>query len=327
LGVRHFVLDPAQSFFQVKIGGGLTIPLGSFQGQSNGQNERAFLDLEAGQPNEEGQTNVNIVAASDFIFVDARMLAGFVICIKPIVPVADAGVLACDGGVDISFSLNQDHRLGLVGVDGFTAEQCAAMNGQIESPYSACSAGMVGLACEADPDCDAVAGASDGTCAHNPGVCTAGRVGTACLDHPDCATATNAGVCGMPHRGVCNGPLTPTLGSGDTGPGALLIVPNPDPEVQLNGFPIELGFESALPCGDEAPGNRIAFALTSGLSQSMVLNANNELGRTLSFEAEGENFDCQNWQASNRGRLVLSAPALDQALVGDVATIFNFASR
>jgi hypothetical protein len=64
-----------------------------------------------------------------------------------------------------------------------------------------------------------------------------------------------------------------------------------------------------------------------------VLNANNEPGHTLNFEAMGENLSCRspsgepNWETYTRGRLVISAPALDQNLVGDVATIFNFASQ
>ena len=313
--------------FQVKIAGGLTIPLGHFQGQTNGQTAPAFLDLEAGQPNANGFVNVNIVGASDFIFVDATMLARFVICIKPRVPVMAAGALGCYGGADIGLSLDVNHHIGQVGVDGFTAAQCEAQRGHVEIPYAACAAGKVGLACDADVDCDTAAGTLDGVCTHFPARCTAGTVGTMCHKNEDCMTATNPGQCGMPHPGVCNGPLVPGFGMGDTGPGELFIVPNPDPANPLNGLPIELGFESALPCGDEGPGMPISFALTTGASRSTVLNANNELGHTLNFDAQGENFSCEHWQEPGRGRLVLSAPALDQMLVGDVATIFIFASH
>ena len=31
-------------------------------------------------------------------------------------------------------------------------------------------------------------------------------------------------------------------------------------------------------------------------------------GQTLTFEAQGENFSCHDWQGNSRGRLVLSAP-------------------
>jgi hypothetical protein len=327
LGIRHFVLAKAKSTFQIKIAGGLTIPVGRFDGQSNGQSEPAFLDLEAGQPNERGVTRINIVAASEYLYVDATMLAGFVICIKPLVPVQSAGVLDCDGGMDVGISLDQDHHIGQVGVDGFTVQQCVAQQGQVEVPYSGCTAGKLDAACTTNEDCDTSAGASDGVCTPFPARCSTGKVGTPCTTNDECTSGANAGQCGMPHGGVCNGPLVPGTGSGDSGPGELLIVPNPDPAVQLNGMPIELGFEAKLPCGDEGPGMRSPFALTTGFSRSLVRNANNMLGQTLSFDAQGENFSCQDWQQNSRGRLVISAPAIDQRLVGDVATIFTFASH
>ena len=201
------------------------------------------------------------------------------------------------------------------------------MQGHVEAPFAACSAGNVGAMCEADRTCDTSEGTNDGMCMHFPATCSSGNVGTACATDADCTNGANAGVCGMPHGGVCNGPLVPGLGNGDSGPGELFIVPNPDPAVKLNGMPIELGFEAKLPCGDEGPGMRSPFALTTGVSRSLVRNANNMLGQTLSFETQGENFSCHDWQANSRGRLVLSAPAIDQRLVGDVATVFTFASH
>ena len=285
------------------------------------------MDLEAGQPDEHGFTRINITAASEFFYVDATALAGFVVCIKPLVPVLSAGFLGCNGGMDVGISLDQDHHLGQVGVDGFTAEQCAAMQGHVEVPYAACTAGNVGATCSMDADCNTMADVMDGACTHFPARCSSGNVGAACTTDADCTNGANAGVCGMPHGGVCNGPLVPGTGTGDTGPGELFIVPNPDPAVQLNGMPIELGFEAKLPCGDEGPGMRSPFALTTGFSRSLIQNANNMLGQTLSFEAQGENFSCQDWQGNSRGKLVLSAPAIDQRLVGDVSTVFTFASH
>jgi hypothetical protein len=305
----------------------LIVPVGRFQGQTNGQIEPAFLDFEAGQPDAEGFVKVNILRASEFIFVDASELASFVICIKPLVPVMAAGILGCNGGMDVSISLDQDHYLGEVGVDGFTVADCTAQNGQVEIPYAACGAGNIGQACEVDTDCDTSAGAGDGACTHVPARCTSGNVGIVCEKDADCDSETTSGHCGMFHPGVCNGPLVPGFGTDDSGPGELLIVPNPNPDVQLNGMPVQIGFESALPCGDEGPGFRSPFALTTGISRSTILDANGDLGRTLNFQTRGENFSCQEWQENNRGRLVLSAPALDQRLVGDVATIFVFASH
>lgn len=326
LGTRRFVLDEVRSTFQVKIAGGLQITVGRFQGQSDGQTEAAFLDLEAGQPDEEGFTLINIPRASEYIYVDAGDLAGFVICIKPRLPVTAAGILGCNGGADASITLDQDHHLGEIGVNGFTAAQCAAMQGQIELPYSAC-AGNADAVCAENQDCDTSPGANDGMCVNLQARCTAGRVGMLCATNDDCATELNDGQCGMPHGGVCNGPLVPGIGTGDSGPGELFIVPNPNGEVPLNGLPIELGFEAALPCGDEGPGTPSPFALTTGFARSRVTNANNMLGQTLTFETQGQNFDCHDWENGRGGRLVLSAPAIDQMLVGDVATIFTFASR
>lgn len=328
LGVRHFVLDPAKSIFQVKIAGGLSISLGSFRGQTNGQTEPAFLDLEAGQPNAQGVTLINVVRASEYIFVDSTDLAQIVFCIKPIVPVMSAGVLGCNGGMDIGISLNVDHHLGQVGIDGFTVAQCAAQGGIVELPYALCSAGTVGQACDVNADCNTSGNTTDGVCTHVPATCDIGKIGAVCEHDADCDIEGDDGHCGRPHPGVCNGPLVPGFGTGDTGPGELFIVPNPDPAVQLNGLPIEFGFERALPCGDEGPpAMRLPFALTTGHSRSLVLNANNELGHTLNFDVQGENFSCTDWQESKRGRLVLSAPAIDNMLVGDIATIFNFSAH
>ncbi len=325
LGLRHFVISEAKSTFQIKIRDGLTIPVGKFQGQSNGIVEPAFLDLEAGQPDANGFVTVNIPRASDYIFVDSKSLAGFVFCIKPLVPVTAAGVLGCNGGRDVSLSLEQNHHVGEVGVDGFTAAQCRALQGQVEVPYAVCSAGMVGAPCTVNVECETAVGAGDGTCTYVPARCVSGKTGAVCETDDDCTMDTTLGQCGMPHGGVCNGPLVPALGAGDSGPGELFIAP--DPNSNTNGMPVELGFESELPCGDEGPGMRSPFALTTGLSRALVVNANDEAGRTLKFDAQGENFSCQQWQENTKGRLVISAPALDQRLVGDVATIFTFASH
>ena len=337
LGTRHFVLDPTKSPFQIRIRGGLTIPVGTFQGQSNGQTEPAFFDFEAGQPDANGFVKVKIVRASEYFFVDARnTAANFVICLHMLVPpegIPDAGILACNGGMDISLSLDQDHRVGQVGVDGFTADQCTALQGTVETPYASCSAGLVDQSCNVDTDCDTSTGAGDGVCTHFPGECRAGNFGASCQTNADCIRA-KIGVCGKPHGGVCNGPLVPSVGTGDTGPGAFFIAPIPTPPIMTKGFSIEIGFEKDLPCGDEGPGEETIFALTTGVSTATISDADAEPGQTLTFQpTPGQNFDCYNWQTSNRGRLVLSAPALDQILVPnpllieDVASVFTFASQ
>ncbi len=312
----------------------MTVPVGGFQGQTNNTTERAFLDLEAGEPDAQGVARINILGASEYIFVDAVDLAGFVLCIKPLVPVMSAGVLGCNGGIDAAISLNVDHRLGELGVNGFTSLDCAAEEGTFEIPWAACTAGTVGKVCTEDVDCNTSLDATDGVCGHHPAECMGVNVGAVCNSDADCVDGADQGFCGAPHPGVCNGPLIPGSGTGDTGPGELIIVPNPDPDVQLRGLPIELGFEDALPCGNEGPpALRVPFALTTGFARSKILNANNIKGRTLSFEVPpgpdgGENFSCDDWPGSRSGRLVLSAPALDQSAAGnflDVVTVFTFA--
>jgi hypothetical protein len=337
LGSRHFVLDPTKSPFQIRIRSGLTIPVGYFQGQSNNQTEPAFFDFEAGQPDDKGVVKVKIVRASEYFFVDARKTAAKdIICLRMLVPpegIPDAGILACNGGMDINLSLYQDHRVQQDGVD-VSADQCTALQGTVETPYASCTAGLVDKLCKVDADCDTSTGAGDGVCTHFPGKCRAGNVGAVCETNAECARGKVGGFCGMPHGGVCNGLMVPAVGTGDTGPGAFFIAPIPTPPIMTNGFSIEIGFEKDLPCGDEGPGEETIFALTTGTSIATISNADARLGQTLIFKpTPGQNFDCYNWQTSKRGRFVLSAPALDQVLVptpvfvSDVASVFTFASQ
>ncbi|MBI3786519.1 MAG: hypothetical protein HY270_24280, partial [Deltaproteobacteria bacterium] len=95
LGTRHFVLNKAHSPFTAVLGPGFAINLGGFQGQTNGVTEPAFLDLKAGQPNAAGFANIDVTASSDYIYIDARPTAPLVLCIKPIVPAVNAGVVEC----------------------------------------------------------------------------------------------------------------------------------------------------------------------------------------------------------------------------------------
>lgn len=327
LGARHFLINPARSPFKVVVGG-LPIVLGNFQGQTNGVVEPAFMDFEAGQPDPvTGFAAINIVAASEYIFVSNSQF-GVTLCIKPLVPVTNAGAIGCNGGVAAGFSTSINHNLGTVGLDGFTEDQCAAMNGRVEGPNQTCAAGN-GNPCRRNADCDTTAGAGDGVCGLSPATCTAGKSGSACQADADCDTtpAAEDGVCGRTqlHPGACNGPLTAGGIPGDTGPGEVIIAPSPNTQLILNGLPIELSMEAAAPCGDEGPGDRITFALTSGMSKSTILNANNSPGQTLEVDAQGQNFSCTDWHnAGGPGRLVLGAPAIDIPTVGDVVTTFTF---
>lgn len=121
-----------------------------------------------------------------------------------------------------------------------------------------------------------------------------------------------------PHPGVCNGPLRGGPFSVDSGVGAVLILPDPVGNV-TRGLPVEIFNETALPCGDEGvSGMETEIALTSGIVEVEVENANNQPSETLSHQVSGENFSCVSWEDENGpGRLVLGLPGLDVPAVND----------
>ncbi|MFI5364502.1 MAG: hypothetical protein ACHQ4J_02660 [Candidatus Binatia bacterium] len=331
LGVRHFIINPATSPFKALLGS-LSISLAKFEGQTNGQTAPAFLDLEAGQPDPvTGIATINITNASEFIYANATV-ASIVLCLKPLVPVTKAGVVACNGGQQLGFTITQDHTIGVVGVNGFTAHQCQGMNGNLQGPNQTCAAGGVGFACRTNADCDSTTGSGDGVCGIGQATCTAGMTGSSCQADADCDTAAGSGdgACGTPAQspdlpGVCNGPFVNGIYPGDTGSGGVVLAPVP--EFQLVGFPIRLSIQSSLPCVDPGPSGDITFALTSGVSQTTILDANNTAGQTLSLKVQGQNFPCATWRDPTAGgRLVLSAPQIDQAGFGDIITSFTFDS-
>lgn len=333
LGTRHLVLGAGSTFTVVGLLGTAPLSLGKFLGQSNGQAEPAFMDLSAGAVDPAtGGRAVDITASSEYFYVDASQF-GLVLCIKPQLPIAPAGILSCDGGNDFSTVLTQDHHLGEVGVNGFTADQCATLGGHVETPYAVCSAGQIGATCSTDSDCDSSTGSADGMCQHVPSTCTQGNAGAPCQTDADCDTSAGAGDggCGEPHPRVCNGPLLAGQAGSDTGPGELLIAPLNLPGFNLNtkGFPVELKIEQALPCGDEGVGDLITFALTTGISRAQILNFSDTLNKTVSYDAHGQNFSCSDWQNPNGpGVLALTAPALHTSPSGgDLITVFTFSSQ
>lgn len=120
LGPRRFSLDPAAS-------GLLLLPASTMVSGFSG-----YLDLAAGLPNPEtGLARVDVVGASPFLSLALDTATR--LCIRPIVPVVGAGVLACNGGFDLGIATVQDHRLGKVGEGGFTAQDCLAAGGTVES--------------------------------------------------------------------------------------------------------------------------------------------------------------------------------------------------
>lgn len=333
LGLRHFIIHQARSPFQATLGQGFTVTVGGFQGQTaDGEVGEAFLDLQAGTPDPStGVATIDVVGASDFIFADGRDLAGIVLCLKPLVPVTAAGIVACTGGDSFGLSTSQDHHIGQIGVDGFTAADCDAAQGHIESPNQICQTGLVGELCRQNSECDTEPEAGDGLCGLEMARCTAGTAGADCQADADCDTnpVLQDGVCGQPgpHPAVCNGPFTAGQTGGDSGVGAAIIAP--DNATGLNGLPLRLSIQSDLPCVDPGPGATMTFALTTGESVSVIMNFNNMLGETVNITRQGENFSCADWgNPEGVGRFTLSAPAIDQNPGGgDIITGFTFSGR
>jgi hypothetical protein len=335
LGMHRFVLDPVRSNFTAVLAPGFEITLGSFRGQTNGVVEDAFVDFEAGEPDENGIAVIDITAASEYIFANAS-IANITLCVKPVLPVEAAGVVQCNGGNDYSIDTSIDHVAGRIGENDFTLADCSDLGGTLEGPNQVCAAGSVGTECFVNSDCDTTFGAGDGMCGLTTGrcpggplgpgapcntnddcdgatctpvTCTEGKVGEPCRNAGDCDSAAGAddGICGEPdpHPGACNGPLSFGQIGGDSGPGSVIFAPLEG----LQGLPVELGIESAPPCGDEGPGAFQPFAMTTGISRTTVrhFSAGDD---DLTFTQTGANFDCSNWQNDMGGKFVLSFPTI-----------------
>lgn len=354
LGRRLFTLDPQRSAFTAVLAPNFPISLGTFRGQTNGVIEDAFMQFEAGEPDENGLATIDVTGSSEYIFANAT-IAAITLCVKPLVPITGAGIIQCNGGNDYSIETAIDHVAGRIGEDDFTAEQCTALGGNLEGPNQICGEGLVGAECFLNSDCDTTFGAGDGACGVTSGrcpsgllgsgtpcntnadcggatcspvTCTAGKVGEPCRNAGDCDTAAGAddGVCGEsdPHPGACNGPLEFKQIGGDSGAGAVVFAPISD----LQGLPVELSIESAPPCGDEGAGLAQPFAMTTGLGRTTVGNFSG--GATdLVFDQQGENFDCSNWPNGRGGKFVLSFPTihLNPMGGGDLVIGFSFQGR
>jgi hypothetical protein len=120
LGTRRFSLNPHTSLIR------LLPDVGTATGFTG------FLDLAAGVPDPvTGMAPIDVVGASEFLSIP---VGDVTLCIKPMVPVVRAGVIACSGGVDLGVSSSQDHRIGIVGMGGFSAAACNAAGGTVEAP-------------------------------------------------------------------------------------------------------------------------------------------------------------------------------------------------
>lgn len=356
LGTRRFVFDTQRSNFTAVLAPGFEVSLGTFRGQNDGVIGDAFLEFEAGAPDANGIALVNITDASDYLIAQAS-IANLTICLKPLVPVTNAGVLQCNGGLDYSIATSVDRVVGQIGEDGFTVEDCNEIGGTIEGPNQVCGAGLVGLECFVNADCDTASGAGDGVCglgtgicqggffapntpcetsadcggrACEPVLCTAGKTGQPCRNAGDCDTTPTAedGVCGQEasNPGGCQGTLELGQIGEDSGPGSLVIAPLE--QFSLQGLPIQLGFEQALPCGDEGGGLTQAFAVTTGTARTTVENFN-ATDDDLVYEQKGQNFSCNDWRTGSGGRFGLAFPAIDAnpAGGGDIIIGFTFQGR
>lgn len=364
MGRRRFVIDPSQSNIIAVLGPGFEIPIGSFRGQKNGVIGDAYFEMEADEPDENGLALIHITDSSDYIIAQAA-IANLTICLQPLVPVASAGAIQCDGGLDYSIETSIDRVAGKVGVAGFTVEDCTAIGGTIEGPNQVCGEGRTGIECFLNEECDTAPGAGDGVCGLFSGTCpgfgllgggapcntnadcdggatcspircTEGRVGETCRNAGDCDTTPQDedGACGpqADNPGGCQGPLTINQIGEDSGPGSIIIAPIEAQGVVLNGLPLRLGFESGLPCGDEGGGAAInqAFALTTGTARTVIHNYNATTD-DLVLERKGQNLSCENWVNGTGGRFGLSFPAVNAGsaagLGGDLILGFIFQGR
>lgn len=323
LGTRRFTINPRTSPFTAVLAPGFSVPLGGgFRGQKDGVVGDAYMDLRAGEPDENGFTTIDVTEASDYFFVDGRALAPLVLCLKPRVPVLGAGALQCNGGTDYSIGLSTDHHVGQIGIDGFTSQDCMSqcstlgICGSIEGPNHVCAAGLVGDECVSNSDCETTRGAGDGVCGLGR-LCLGGRRGASCTANADCNSSPESsdGVCspaptctdgkrGEPCRADADCDSTPTAldgqcGNRDAHPG---VCNGPQETIQvggdsgagsvilapvfgLQGLPMELSIESAPPCGDEGRGFVQPFAMTTGISRAVIRNFSNS-ARTCSDGSE-----------------------------------------
>ncbi len=121
------------------------------------------LTFAAGAPDPvTGLAYVDIVGSSEFLTAN---IGGFTFCLKPMVPVAKAGVLACKGGFDLGILSTQDHNIGVVGMGGFTEQQCLAAGGVVEGPNdphpNVCNGPLEIMAAEGDSGAGALLIAPD----------------------------------------------------------------------------------------------------------------------------------------------------------------------
>ncbi|MFN8641749.1 MAG: hypothetical protein U0802_08870 [Candidatus Binatia bacterium] len=250
-----------------------------------------FLDLAAGVPDpRSGFVLVDVVDASPYLSVRLP-----------------------NGGAALCLAVDRNQlpvrNAGFLACKGGGAAGLSLRQDRTLGVVDACVGGsQAGSVCADDAQCP------DGTCFSAADCAAAG--GT--VNGPDTASPR-----------VCVGPLVGAGIAADSGPGALLISPDPANGV-TQGLPVAVIQERALPCGDEpdATGMSAVFALTTGTARCELVDYNFQDGQSLVVEERGENLSCGEWTRENGpGRLVLAVPSLDAEVNGtptDIITSFVF---
>ena len=264
LGLRHFVVNPDNSPFFAVIGA-LSLPVGSFTG---------YLDLQAGVPDANGIAQIDVVGASEYIYANIAM-AGMTVCLKPMVPAIAAGVVACKG-LDVSYSSSVDHVVGVIGQNGFTLDDCTAIQGSLGHGV-------------ADP-IPAHAGKCNGPINVGPGgKGDSGRGAVAITPNPSTFEGGLQFELSFVHPGQCSGDETISCSTNDDCTG--------------NGICEQV-------CGDGPPGQVTALPFFSGPTTIQIFHA--DAGTTnRKYQTKGENFSCTNWTAQDGpGKIIFGIPQL-----------------
>lgn len=247
-----------------------------------------FLELTAGVPDSNGFAFVAVTDASDYLAIGLPT-AGTAVCVR---------ILRDQLPVE---------NAGFVACRGGAPFSLELVQDRYVGYVGACAGGPnEGAACTTAADCPE----------------------SSCFSADDCTTAGGRVESEAdPYPGVCQGPLAGTTVGDDSGPGAVLISPDPSTGV-IAGLPAEIITEAELPCGDEpaAPGFSGALALTTATARARIIDPDLNLDTALEASATGTNFSCTEWtREDGPGALVLSAPALNTLVSGaptDIITSF-----
>jgi hypothetical protein len=257
-GVRRFSLNPASSGIH-------TVSAVEPDVRSETFGFEGYLDLALGVPDAMGIAQVDIVGSSEFLSLTLQADEGeepMTFCIQPIVPVQRAGVVDCDGGEDLGISTFQDHVVGIVGEDGFTAQDCDDAEGRIETAQD-------------------------------------------------------------PHPARCISSVFVQPSGMDSGPGALLMAP--DPRFTTFGLPAQVSIDFG-PCSTHQNSELTLFGFVSARYSVEIAHPNAQPGDSLVHVEDGESLSCANWsQEDGPGRLILSLGAIHGAGGGliDLVTVFE----